>query len=220
MNKDIRIAPSMASAPFADLEGTIKELESAGASYIHFDIEDGYFVPVMTLGTRIISQLRPFTMLPFDVHLMMVNPEWILPELKSWGVNRVSFHYEATQYPRRVLKKIQDLGMEAGLAFNPLTPLPDLKFLREYLSFVVILTTEPEEPEALFLPDILEKITIGRQVKALEGIDWVADGGITADNIRTVVQAGATVVVAGRSIFNNVSIKENMDRLLSAIEGN
>ena len=92
----LRIAPSLASAPTPHLSQVIADLETAGADYIHFDVEDGSFTPVMTLGTKIIADLRPLTRLPFDLHLMMVNPEWILPELVAHGANRISVHYEAS----------------------------------------------------------------------------------------------------------------------------
>ena len=93
----LRFSPSLASAPMDHLGEVIRELEHAGADMIHFDIEDGSFVPVMTLGLKMIADLRPLTHLPFDVHLMMVNPEWILPEIIQSGADRISFHYEATQ---------------------------------------------------------------------------------------------------------------------------
>lgn len=194
----------------------ILELEKAGAESIHFDIEDGSFVPVMTLGTRIIRDLRPLTRLPFDVHLMMVNPEWILPELIAHGANRVSVHYEACPYPRRVLRQIVSLGAQAGIAFNPATPLPDLAYLSPYLSFVVILTTEPEIPDCPFLPKVLDKVREGRQVQGQERIEWVVDGGVTAENLSHIVEAGADTVVVGRAVFSEGKIFENMAALRAA----
>ncbi|MDH5508432.1 MAG: ribulose-phosphate 3-epimerase, partial [Anaerolineae bacterium] len=146
----IRIAASLASAPMDRLGQVVKDLELSGVDYIHFDVEDGVFVPVMTLGTRLIQNLRNLTDLPFDVHLMMVDPEWLLPDLVKFGANRISVHYEACRYPRRVLRHIAALGASPGLAINPATPLPDLSYLLPYLSFVVILTTEPEFPDCPF----------------------------------------------------------------------
>jgi len=209
----IHISPSMAAAPMDRLGQVILELEKAGADSIHFDIEDGSFVPVMTLGTRIIRDLRPLTRLPFDVHLMMVNPEWILPELVAHGANRISVHYEACPYPRRVLRQIVSLGAQAGIAFNPATPLPDLAYLSPYLSFVVILTTEPEIPDCPFLPEVLDKVREGRQVQGQEGIEWVVDGGVTAENLSHIVEAGADTVVVGRAVFSEGKIFENMAAL-------
>ena len=166
----VRISPSLAAAPLDRLRQVVIELETAGADYIHFDVEDGSFVPVMTLGTKMISDLRRTTRLPFDVHLMMANPEWILPEIVRFGANRVSVHYEACPYPRRVLRQIVSLGAKAGIAFNPATPIPDLAYLLPYMSFIVVLTTEPEISDCPFLPEVLEKIREGKQSKGLERI--------------------------------------------------
>lgn len=212
----IRISPSIAAAPMNHLGQVILDLERAGADMIHFDVEDGSFVPVMTLGTRIIRELRPLTRLPFDVHLMMLNPEWILPDLVAGGANRISVHYEACLYPRRVLRQITSLGVEAGLAFNPATPLPDLTYLLPYLSFMVILTTEPEIPDCPFLPDVLKKVQQGRQIKELETIEWVVDGGVSAENISAITKAGAGTVVVGRTAFQNGTIAKNLAALRSA----
>jgi len=197
------------------LSKVIDELEKGGVDYIHFDIEDGLFVQAMTLGTKIIPDLRRLTKLPFDIHLMMVNPEWMLPHLTAFGANRISVHYEACPYPRRVLRYITSLGAHAGLAFNPSTPLPDLKYLFPYLSFVVILTTEPEVPDSPFLPEVLEKVRYGRQ--QLGGVEWVVDGGVTPENLSEVVKSGAQTVVVGRAIFSQNKIKENIAALRSAL---
>jgi len=212
----IRISPSMASAPMDRLGQIVIDLENAGADAIHFDIEDGSFVPLMTLGTKMIRDLRPLTKLPFDVHLMMVNPEWILPDLIAFGADRISVHYEACPYPRRALRQIVSLGAQAGLAFNPATPLPDLTYLLPYLSYVVILTTEPEIPDCHFLPDVLEKVREGKQAMGLEGIEWVVDGGVTPENIPRIVDAGADTVVVGRAVFREDKLVENMTALRMA----
>jgi ribulose-phosphate 3-epimerase len=214
----LRISPSLAAAPLDRLGQVVLELEKAGADYIHFDIEDGSFVPVMTLGTKIIPDLRSFTKLPFDVHLMMVNPEWILPELVHSGADRVSVHYEACPYPRRVLRQIASFGAVAGIAFNPATPIPDLAYLSPYLSFVVVLTTEPEIPDCPFLPEVLEKVRGGKQAEGMEGIEWVVDGGINAENLSQVLDAGADTVVIGRSVFKEDKISENMVALRAVVD--
>lgn len=211
----LRIAPSLASAPLVHLSRTIADLEAAGVEYIHFDVEDGSFTPVMTLGTKIIADLRTLTRLPFDVHLMMVNPEWILPSLAACGVNRISVHYEACRYPRRVLRRIASLGMQAGLAFNPATPIPDLSYLAPYLSFIIVLTTEPELPDCPFLPEMLKKIREGRR-SSPKGCEWVVDGGVAIENIAHIHKAGADTVVAGRAVFKEGNILENLAALRAA----
>lgn len=213
----VRISPSLAAAPLDHLGQVVIELETAGADYIHFDIEDGSFVPVMTLGTKLIQDLRKFTRLPFDVHLMMFNPEWILPQLVNFGANRISVHYEACPYPRRVLRQVVSLGAKAGIAFNPATPIPDLTYMLPYLSFIVVLTTEPEIPNCPYLPKVLNKVREGKQAEDLKGIEWVVDGGIDAENLSQVVAAGVDTVVIGRSVFKEDKIAENMKALKTVL---
>lgn len=213
---DFKISPSLASVSLLDLRDALAELEKADIDYLHFDIEDGVFVPLMTLGTKLISDLRPLSKLPFDVHLMMVEPEWIIPELIELGADRISVHYEACPYPRRVLRRIVELGGTAGLAFNPATPLPDLEYLAPYLTFLVILTTEPEGPDCPYLPAVLRKLEAKASDPYLGSLEWVVDGGVSPENIQDVVQAGADTVVVGRAAFQGGRIQENMAALRTA----
>ena len=209
----LKIASSLAAAHQNNLEQTILELVQSGVDIIHFDIEDGNFVPVMNLGPRMIKDLRPVCDLPFDVHLMMNNPEWIIPELADMGVDMLSVHFEACPYPRRTLGMIHGYHMQAGLAFNPKTPLPLLQHYLPYLDFVLILTTEPEEKNCTYLPSVLGKISEGRQQPYLENIKWEVDGGFTSENISDAKKAGADIVVSGRGIFNDRPIHENIELL-------
>lgn len=213
-----RIATSLAASSQLNLKQTIKELEKAGADIIHFDIEDGNFLPVMTLGVRMVKDLRPLTKLPFDVHLMMNTPEWLIPELKEMGADMVSVHYEACPYPRRTLGIIHEAGMLAGLAFNPATPLPPLQHYLPFLSFVLILTTEPEERAATYLPSVLEKVIEGKKQPGLEDVQWEVDGGFVLDNFHDAKQAGADIIVSGRGVFANNQIQLNLMQLHEALK--
>lgn len=209
----VKIAPSLASAPLTRLEELIKELEKSGADYLHFDLEDGNFVPMMSLGVNIIQALRPISSLPFDVHLMINNPEWLIPHLAEIGVEMVSVHFEACPYPRRTLGMIHGFGLQAGLAFNPKTPLPSLSHYSPFLKFVLILTTEPETEMCTYLPSVLQKVAEGRKQPGLEKLLWEVDGGFTPDNILDALQAGADIVVSGRGVFKNNKIAENIKRM-------
>ena len=211
-----KIAPSLACAPMERLGEVVAELDQAQVDYIHFDVEDGRFTPVMTLGTRIIKNLRPISRIPFDVHLMMIEPEWLLPELKLNGADRVAVHLEACPYPRRTLRKISALGMVPGIALNPVTPVPDLTYLRPYLSYVILLSTEPEEPDCPFIPEVLEKMKTGNEQTGLGEIEWVVDGGVNISNIKQVVKTGADTVVVGRSTFEDGSILANIKKIREA----
>jgi ribulose-phosphate 3-epimerase len=208
----IKIAPSLAASSQLNLKQTIEDLEKAGADIIHFDIEDGNFLPVMTLGLRMIKDLRPLTALPFDVHLMMNSPEWLIPDLKGMGADMVSVHFEACPYPRRTLGIIHQAGMLAGLAFNPATPLPPLRHYLPFLSFVLILTTEPETRTSTYLPSVLDKVVEGKKQPGLENIKWEVDGGFVLDNIQDAKRAGADIVVSGRGVFSDNQIQGNLNR--------
>jgi len=214
----IKISPSIVSASFLQIEQVMGDLESAGADMVHFDIEDGTFVPVMNLGVKSIQEFRALTELPFDVHLMIINPEWIIPEMAKRGVNRLSIHFEACAYPRRTLKKIVDHGMSAGLAFNPKTPIPDLRFCLPYLSFILLLTTEPEDWSGEYLPSVLDKLQ--KNKSQYGNLEWVVDGGVNLENIREVWLAGADVIVSGRTVFDQGKIKENIQAMKNNCRNN
>lgn len=219
MLPSIKIAPSLAAAPLANLGALIREIDAAGADIVHFDVEDGHFVPVMTLGTRLIGELRPLTGLPFDVHLMVSNPEALIPELARLGADSISVHYEACPYPRRTLGMIKAAGKQAGLAFNPKTELPDLSYTAPLLDFILILTTEPETHGSPYLPAMLEKVRQARRFADASGrsIDVVVDGGIGAANIAEASAAGATVAVAGRGAFDGGRLFENIREMREAL---
>ncbi len=214
----LRIFPSLVASSLVHVGQTVAELEEAGADGLHFDVEDGLFVPSMNLGTKIIGDLRPRTQLPFDVHLMVADPERILPAIIQAGANRISVHYEACPYPRRTLQSIASRGVQAGLALNPRTPLPDLGYLSPYLSFVVVLTTEPEMVDSPFLPGMLAKVRAGRGMASQEHIEWVVDGGVEPENIRAIADAGAQGVVAGRAVFRDGLLAQNIAALRAACE--
>jgi len=141
---------------------------------------------------------------------MMDNPGWLIPELAQWGADRIAVHYEACDYPRRVLGLIAEHGMRAGLAFNPKTDIPTLEFCLPYLSFVVVLTTEPEVQECSFLPSILSKVVKAKRQKGMDQVEWAVDGGVTVENMGLVSAAGADTVIAGRGIFGDGRIQENL----------
>ncbi len=143
----------------------------------------------------------------------MVDPEWIIPVLSKIGIEMFSVHYEATEYPRRVLGIIHDAGMQAGLAFNPKTPIGDLSIYFPYLQFVNILTTEPEVNNCTYLPQVLEKVRQIKANKTTQELVCEVDGGFTPENIGDAVSAGADIVVAGRGIFMNGNIEENIRKM-------
>jgi ribulose-phosphate 3-epimerase len=218
MNK-LEIAPSLAAAPLANLAELVKELERVGADLLHIDLEDGKFVPgVMNLGIRLIEQLRPMTTLPLDVHLMVSEPELLLPALVEAGATHISVHFEATKYPRRTLRMIRDSGSRAGLAFNPKTPLPNVSYLLPLVDYIDVLTTEPELPDWPFLPEMLEKVRALAEVRSEREASFLieVDGGVSAKNAHLARLAGADILVAGRAVFEGGKLEQNIKAIREA----
>ncbi len=184
---------------------------------LHFDVEDGGFVPMLTLGIKIIAELRPLTKLPFDVHLMVKNPEWLIRPLAEMGIDRLSVHFETCPYPRRTLGLIDQHHMRAGLAFNPRTPIPELGFCLPFLGYILVLSTEPEEGPWTHLPSAVKKISAKQGQSDLRGVEWFIDGGISAENIREVAAAGYDGAVCGRSVFKDGHVSQNLAALKYAI---
>ncbi len=209
-----RLSVSMAAAPLLELPQVLKVLQNAGVEMLHFDIEDGVFVPGITLGMKIIEELRPYSPLKFDVHLMVANPEVYIPALVGIGVERISVHWEACRYPLRSLGMIRAGGALAGLAFNPATALPQLEYCLPVLDFVDVLSTEPTLNQSRFIPQALEKLATGHMRYAGKPLEWEMDGGIEADNFRSALQAGADVLVIGRAVFRGGTLEENLKRFL------
>lgn len=209
-----RLSVSMAAAPLLELPQVLKVLQNAGVEMLHFDIEDGVFVPGITLGMKIIEELRPYSPLKFDVHLMVANPEAYIPALVGIEVERISVHWEACRYPLRTLGMIRAGGALAGLAFNPATPLPQLEYCLSVLDFVDVLSTEPTLNQSRFIPQALEKLAAGRRRYAGTPLEWEMDGGIEDDNFRSALQAGADVLVIGRAVFRGGTPEENLKRFL------
>ena len=213
----IKLAASITSASLLNLEKTIKELEIAEIDFVHFDIEDGAFVPQLNSGIKIIEQLRAISNLPFDVHLMVNDPEWLISKLAIHKIDMLSVHFEACRYPRRVLRLLQEYGMKAGLAFNPKTDIPSLDLLSPFLDFILVLSTEPENGQPEFIHPVLKKIAEQKRRGWFEKIQWEIDGGINANNIDLVCQSGVDQIVVGRGIFEEGDIVLNIKKLKDMI---
>jgi ribulose-phosphate 3-epimerase len=211
----IRISVSLTDAPLIDLRRVVELLNRSSIDMIHFDIGDGHFVPDISLGMNIIKSLRPFSSLLFDIHVMMIDPERIVPRLIQLGANRISVHWEACEYPLRALSLIKSLGAIAGLAFNPKTDVPNLDYLLPSLDFVNILTTESGPEDCDFIPSIIKKVYNVK--KCFRGIQCEIDGGITPQNVYMAIEAGTDVIVVGRHIFHNQDIQENIQSILKSV---
>ena len=197
----VKIAPSILSADFAALGDDIERVEGGGADQLHVDVMDGRFVPNLTIGPVVVAAIRKRTRLPLDVHLMIVEPERFVAEFVAAGADMVTVHAEACPHLQRTLAQIRELGAKAGVALNPSTPPDALRYVLDDLDLVLIMSVNPGFGGQAFIPGAHRKI---REVKALLGdrpVEVSVDGGVKAGVAKSLVQDGATTLVAGSAIF-------------------
>ncbi len=216
----VSIEASILSADFARLGEQAQEAQAAGVDAIQIDVMDGRFVPNITFGPGVVRALRPLVDLPLDVHLMIVEPERHLEGFAAAGADRLIVHQEATPHLHRVLQSIRELDVEAGVSLNPATPLALLEEVLDLTDMVQVMTVNPGWGGQAFLDGQLDKI---RRLKAIlkercRDVVIGVDGGIDPITAPLVVEAGATVLVSGSSLYNDrASVRENLDALRASL---
>ena len=217
----VRLVPSILSADFARLGEQVREAEAAGADWIHVDVMDGHFVPNLTVGPPIVRALRPITRLPLDVHLMIEEPERLIPEFVQAGADILTVHVETCPHLHRTVQQIKELGAKAGVTLNPATPLTTLEEILPYVDLVLVMSVNPGFGGQSYIPSSTAKVTRLRHMLDERGLSQVTlevDGGIKAHNAAEVVAAGATALVVGSGIFNRQgSVADNMAAIRSQI---
>ena len=218
---DVKLAPSILSADFSRLGEQVYEASEAGVDYIHLDIMDRQFVPNLTFGPVVIKNLRSFTNLPLDAHLMIVEPHRSIEDFVEAGVDHITVHAEACIHLHSVLQQIKGLGCRAGVALNPATPISIVEEALPFLDIVLILTVNPGFGGQVLIPEVLGKIRKLRELaneKRCE-IEIEVDGGINPETAADVVNAGADTLVAGSAIFNRKeTVSQAVSRLRRSLE--
>jgi len=215
VSQKIKIAPSILSADFSILGEEVKNLDMAGADYIHVDVMDGHFVPNITFGPVVIKKIRKYTKLPFDVHLMISPVEKYIKDFADAGADIITIHPEATDNIERCVKTIKSLGKKAGVSLNPKTPISSIEKIIDTLNLILVMSVHPGFAGQSFMPEVLSKVKELRKIintKALK-TDLEIDGGINFETGALAIKAGADVLVSGTTIFSGKSLKDNIQKL-------
>ena len=209
----VKIAPSILSADFSILGEEVKAIDKAGCDYIHIDVMDAHFVPNLTIGPCVVKSIRKCSSKPFDVHLMMTNPDEFLDDFANAGSDIITVHAEVGYHLDRTLQKIKNLGKKAGVSLNPSTPLNVLEYILDKIDLVLIMSVNPGFGGQKFIYEQIKKITQLKQMIENRPIEIEVDGGITKDTAPLCISAGADVLVAGSAVFSSPDYAMNIKSL-------
>ena len=197
------VAPSILSANFAKLGEEIQDVQKKGADWIHVDVMDGHFVPNITLGSAIVSAIRPYTKLPLDVHLMIENPDQYIEAFAKAGADYITVHVEATKHLHRTIQNVKTHGVKAGVALNPATPVSSIQHMIQDIDLLLFMTVNPGFGGQKFIPNVLPKIEEASRLIHSNHLNVLieVDGGLNEETAKLCKEAGAHVLVAGNAIY-------------------
>jgi len=219
--KGVKIAPSILAADHADLKGEISRVEEAGADMIHVDVADGHFAPNISLGPDTVRAIRKVTKLPLDIHLMITNPEKFYDPFLSAGSDIITVHAEATSrsFLNKLSKEVHQKDKKLGLALKPSTPIPSwLRKDDNLFDVILALSVNPGFPGQAFMPSVMPKVRKIAKLAESGDLDVEVDGGVDQENASVIVEAGATVLVAGASIFRKGDVKSALENMRAIIQ--
>lgn len=219
--REIILAPSLLSADWWRVREQVEELTDAGCGWLHFDAMDGHFVPNLTLGPMFLEAVRPHSKLHFDAHLMIENPGNLLDEFIEAGANSVSVHVEGNPHLHRLVSRIQEKGVMAGVVLNPATPTNVLDTILPHLDYVLVMSVNPGFSGQKFLPLALDKIKLLKEWRERENLNFLiqVDGGVNPQTVSSVAQAGADVLVCGSGLLSTKqSLRQNVADLRAAMD--